>query len=350
MIEGKKNKTLEIAKEQMGKIFENFPSDKHDILLDLLNLDPKNTDDLEQILKQIRVLPIKQKIDIVRFLMFSVIGETDKTNITNPKVDEQILAIASKIGKFADKINDFQSDNIDDNELYDDGDNEYFNGDEDWDNEQNNYDKYKEMLDVKKCTLRITLKYTNIKVWRKIEVPSNITLRCLGNVIIDAMGWENSHFWQFRKRSVMYEPEYQIDEDMAMDLFDIRKAEDFCLSEILTKKGNRVTLEYDFGEGWEHEVRLLSVKDYTENEERKINFISGENACPPEDCGGVMGYEAICARFLEGPYKRRKSKSTYDYEEDYFSFYLKDMRFNPFFFSADETADYINDIYNDDEN
>lgn len=327
-----KNDTFAIAREKIGKIFENFPPEKHDILLDILNLDSSKKAAFRQILSQIEGLTIKQKIEVVRFLILSLIIEVDKTNRSDYELNNIFLGLADQIEMMAD-----------DYMLFDDDESGNFYDDNDEDEESDSYVKYKDIPDVKKYTLRITLKHTNFKVWRKIEVPSNITLRCLGEVIIDAMGWQNAHLWQFVEKDNFYTPKHQMENDMLPMLAENRKADDFSLSEVMTKNGKTINFQYDFGDDWEHEVRLSSINDYKKDEEQKINLIDGENACPPEDCGGVYGYEAICQCFLEGPFKRRRKRQT---DDDYYSYYLKDLRYNPFLFSKEETAEYIDIMYN----
>ncbi len=51
----------------------------------------------------------------------------------------------------------------------------------------------------------------------------------------------------------------------------------------------RFSYEYDFGDGWEHEVVVEAVT----RAPRGLKFavcLDGENNCPPEDCGGAPGY------------------------------------------------------------
>jgi hypothetical protein len=57
--------------------------------------------------------------------------------------------------------------------------------------------------------------------------------------------------------------------------------------------------DYDFGDSWRHAVH---VEDF-----RRLPIglrfgvcLAGENACPPEDCGGVPGY-AHLLRVLDDP-------------------------------------------------
>jgi hypothetical protein len=71
--------------------------------------------------------------------------------------------------------------------------------------------------------------------------------------------------------------------------------EDILISQV-AEMGRKVrfTYEYDFGDGWQHEVAL----EKTLEPEPKVKYpkcVEGARACPPEDCGGIWGY----ADFLE---------------------------------------------------
>ena len=59
-------------------------------------------------------------------------------------------------------------------------------------------------------------------------------------------------------------------------------------------EGARFLYEYDFGDCWRHEIELEKILPAVQ-EETYPKLIAGERACPPEDCGGVVGY----ANFLE---------------------------------------------------
>lgn len=163
---------------------------------------------------------------------------------------------------------------------------------------EEDYPHYLPSDHVQKYTLRITMKNISPAIWRKVEVPSNISLRHLSELIMAVMGWSGYHMNQFRKGlDTYYEPCYQRDGDME-DFSDVRirhyNQEDFSIDQILEEKGRSFTFDYDFGDGWEHEVRLSSVSEYADGEPRKIRFASGKRACPPEDCGGLWGYEELC--------------------------------------------------------
>jgi hypothetical protein len=56
--------------------------------------------------------------------------------------------------------------------------------------------------------------------------------------------------------------------------------------------GNTVTYEYDFGDGWMHHLELVENSTHPIDEVLP-QIIGGENACPPEDCGGTYGYKEL---------------------------------------------------------
>src|SRR5262249_38134478 len=71
---------------------------------------------------------------------------------------------------------------------------------------------------------------------------------------------------------------------------DMLDEDAILLSEIYTgRKRPRIGYEYDFGDGWRHEVRLEKALE----PEPKVKYprcIDGARACPPEDCVGPWGY------------------------------------------------------------
>ena len=173
---------------------------------------------------------------------------------------------------------------------------------------------------VKKYALRVTLKGLKPAIYRKFEVPSNITLRNLGELILDVMGWEGCHLHQFRVKDRLFAPKSQSDMDYN-PLFDNGRnyfSDDFTLSDVLSEKGKAIEFEYDFGDSWMHEVKLSSVGEYKLDEIHAVRFIDGKRACPIEDCGGVWGYEALCAHY--------NGDDSFDdgYDDGFFDYYIDD--------------------------
>ena len=174
--------------------------------------------------------------------------------------------------------------------------------------------------EVKKFTLRVTLKGLKPAIYRKFEVPSNITLRNLGELIIDIMGWSGCHLHQFRVKDKLFAPKGQSDVDCD-PFFDNGRnyfSEDFTLSDVLFVKGKSIEMEYDFGDSWIHEVKLSSVGEYQADEVHAVRFVDGKRACPIEDCGGVWGYEALCAHY--------NGDDSFDenFDEDFFDYFLEE--------------------------
>lgn len=144
--------------------------------------------------------------------------------------------------------------------------------------------------EVKVYQLKIALKYIRPPIWRRIEVPGDVTLPKLHLVLQAAMGWTNSHLHQFQVGKTYY-GDSDVDEFGELNLKDESKLR---LSQLLTKPKQKIVYEYDFGDGWEHEILLEKVlpRDLTVEYPR---CLGGARACPPEDCGGVHGYANFLA-------------------------------------------------------
>ena len=141
---------------------------------------------------------------------------------------------------------------------------------------------------VKEYHVRIKLNNTELKIWREVKVPSNITLKALAELLVEVMGWMMEHLYQFRFRNQFYCSKEQIeDSKFPSDDKDFSKV---ALSDVLNEKGVRMKLEYDYGDSWEHDVWVKGIREYNKGEKPSISFVTGHGECPPEDCGGVWGY------------------------------------------------------------
>lgn len=121
-------------------------------------------------------------------------------------------------------------------------------------------------------------------IWRTIELGGATTLEGLHFAIQSAMGWTNSHLHQFVIGAKSYG---MADIDEALELEDERAVR---LQDAI-KEGDRIVYEYDFGDGWEHDVTATSVSTVAKAPRPKC--VDGQRACPPEDCGGPGGYEEL---------------------------------------------------------
>lgn len=141
--------------------------------------------------------------------------------------------------------------------------------------------------------LKIVLQDSDPVIWRRVETM-DVTLEQLHALIQTAMGWTNSHMHQFEIAGSRYtDPRFMMDD---LDDFGASDYSGLRFSELVAQHGvkMRIGYEYDFGDGWQHEVILEEV---TESEPgiRYPRCLDGERACPPEDVGGVYGF----ANFVE---------------------------------------------------
>jgi hypothetical protein len=96
--------------------------------------------------------------------------------------------------------------------------------------------------------IKVTLDEIAPPIWRRLLVPSNITLNQLHGVLQISMGWTNSHLHQFIVGKKNYG---MLDDEMDPD----DKTEDerlFTLAQIAKHKGALVVYQYDFGDNWQH--------------------------------------------------------------------------------------------------
>lgn len=131
--------------------------------------------------------------------------------------------------------------------------------------------------------LRVTLLESDPPIWRRIQVPSTLTLAKLHRVLQAAMGWKESHLHQFHVGDERFG-----DPVPGLDLRDARRVK---LLQIAPAVGDVLIYEYDFGDSWEHEIVVEEIRD--EGGKPRALCLEGARACPPEDCGGVWGYENL---------------------------------------------------------
>ena len=135
---------------------------------------------------------------------------------------------------------------------------------------------------------KVQLRYIRPPIWRRVVLPDNATLGDLHAVIQTAMGWFNSHLHAFRIGGTSYsEPSPYDDEDIPME-----NERHVPLADIVTRTKQKFIYEYDFGDGWEHEIAAEKFLPLDPAAKYPV-CLGGARACPPEDCGGVPGYMDI---------------------------------------------------------
>jgi hypothetical protein len=122
-------------------------------------------------------------------------------------------------------------------------------------------------------------------IWRKFLIASTASFQDLHGAIQDAAGWEDDHLFQFQAGE-----RGPVIASVSDDDSDDPDAARVKLSSFFGPGGKKkCQYLYDFGDSWLHEVELVST---VENDEKfKRRLLDGGRAFPPEDCGGVGGYE-----------------------------------------------------------
>lgn len=261
--------------------------------------------------KEINQAGIKSFEDVIGYMLMNGIDplkvvEMDEEKIINGDFSEEDIMLDDEF--------------FDDDDEYDDDTDDIDEDDEDYEDEEGFGDEsYMLGMTLPKAKfigkskqefhIRVKLNDAPVNIWRELVVPSNITLELLAFVLLDAMGWEHEHLYQFMSKSnVHYVNSHEMKEqnDGFLGFFarvQYRNSEETSLEMVLQPKGERMKFEYDFGDSWIHEFWVKGARDYATGEEPVIKLLKAHGECPPEDCGGVWGY----ADLLEINKKKRKT-------------------------------------------
>ena len=146
--------------------------------------------------------------------------------------------------------------------------------------------------------LRVSLQGITPEIWRKIWVPSTVSLARLHRMIQVAMGWNDSHLHLFEIGGKRYGPPDEGDPK----IIDDRKV---TLHQVAPKAKDRFAYVYDFGDNWRHEIVVLRVEPVRTGALLPA-CSSGARAAPPDDCGGLAGYEEFLEAIRDPGHERHE--------------------------------------------
>ncbi len=134
--------------------------------------------------------------------------------------------------------------------------------------------------------LKLTVKEIEPVIWRRVLVHPAISLHRLHKVIQTLMGWVDYHLYEFKINGERYAPPYAEDEFEDKPPKPVKTP----LSWVVLAQGVKEFLyEYDFGDGWEIDIRVEAVLDNQDFSKVAV-CTGGERAGPLEDSGGPPGY------------------------------------------------------------
>lgn len=132
--------------------------------------------------------------------------------------------------------------------------------------------------------LRITLGGIEPPIWRTVIFPPNATLHELHRAIQMLFDWYDYHLYQFEIDGRRFEAP---DEEAEGE--DSTRTR---LSEMIIESGQVLDYLYDFGDGWMHRIEVEDT-DVSADPGWIPWLLDGARRGPPEDCGGVPGYQRL---------------------------------------------------------
>ncbi len=147
---------------------------------------------------------------------------------------------------------------------------------------------------------KITLEEITPAIWRRVQVESDITLRQLSFIIQTAMGWAGGHLHLFYIGAAQYSAPHEDSEGVKDD-------SKTALAKLPAKALKKFSYEYDMGDGWRHVIELEATLPAEPGKTYPL-CLAGARACPPEDCGGIPGYEDFLAAIKDKKHPEHKEK------------------------------------------
>lgn len=131
--------------------------------------------------------------------------------------------------------------------------------------------------------LKVTLVGSEPPIWRRFQVAADATLAKLHLTLQAVMGWSSYHLHEFRIGGTHFGEPSPEDWEPVTNEARVR------LGEVLPGPRRTFRYEYDFGDSWEHRIVVEKIVPALPRTALPV-CLAGENACPPEDCGGIYGY------------------------------------------------------------
>jgi hypothetical protein len=131
--------------------------------------------------------------------------------------------------------------------------------------------------------LKVGLRWAKPPIWRRLEVPGDTSLADLHHIIQAAFDWEDSHLHIFETPYGDFGvPDPELDHHAEAPV---------TLEQVAPGAGDRFEYTYDLGDHWTHLIEVEKVLD-----RQAVTYprcTGGRRAAPPEDCGGIGGYEDL---------------------------------------------------------
>jgi hypothetical protein len=171
--------------------------------------------------------------------------------------------------------------------------------------------------------IRVDLDDTEPRIWRRLNVRSDLTLDVLHQVLQDAFGWTDSHLHRFALGGGVWDEEseaflcaYDVDYPEDVDDGASTPEVDVRLDETLTEPGDQLSYVYDYGDNWELTLTLEEVLPATPGTPAAA-CVDGSLPAPPDDSrfayrdGGLAAVVDDPAHFDPAELNQRLARSWY---------------------------------------
>jgi len=150
------------------------------------------------------------------------------------------------------------------------------------------------------------------RIWRRFLLMEKATFENLHEVIQAAFGWENGHLYEFREKGRRGQRLCRADYEDPYGEDDAPFAKKLKARDVLAQQGDMCLYVYDFGDDWHHDVVLKGMVEMPEK--FSCRLLDGARNGPPEDCGGIWGYDECCqaVAYTEGALAKLSKKERED--------------------------------------
>ncbi len=138
--------------------------------------------------------------------------------------------------------------------------------------------------------LRVVLRGVSPLLWRRLLVRNDTTIADLHATLQTALGWSDEHLNRF----VIHGREYGVSHDRGIGFCDDPRR--VHLADLALRERERFLYEYDFTDGWQHDVRVERILPL-DSQRRYPVCVGGRRTVPPEDCGGPWAFLELRQRY-----------------------------------------------------
>ncbi|WP_432977736.1 plasmid pRiA4b ORF-3 family protein [Dactylosporangium sp. CA-233914] len=132
--------------------------------------------------------------------------------------------------------------------------------------------------------LKVSLRGAKPPIWRRLLVPADTSLAGLHATILAAFGWHGGHMHVFE---TAYGDFGRADRELGH-----RAEGPVTLEQVAPQLKDKIRYTYDFGDDWVHDIVVEKVLD-RDPSTAYPRCTGGKRAAPPDDCGGIWGYENL---------------------------------------------------------